>query len=268
MQNIPVPKEHGSWVMLIVPLAIGTAVAQTWRMPLWILLAAALGFYLMRSPLATLVKTRKRPSPAQSVLWRWTIIYGAVALLAGTTLIVEYHYWWLVPIGAFGVVLVVYHLWLVSRRKEMSLPGELSGIIGLAMGAPMAYYVATGRLDRIGWALWLINALYFGGTVFYVKLKVRQQPKLSPPPEIAVRLRVAAPCLTYHTLALAVAIALTMLSIAPHFLPWAFLPVFVKVWVGAWQWQDRRSLNLKRLGLVELAYSIVFALVTVAAFLI
>jgi hypothetical protein len=35
---------------------------------------------------------------------------------------------------------------------------------------------------------------------------------------------------------------------------------------GAWQWQDRKSLSLVRLGLAELFHSIAFAVLIIAAF--
>ncbi len=263
--SIPLPKEHGSWAMFAIPLGIGAVVAGVWRLELGLLLLAALGFFLMRYPLATLVKTRKRPSPGRNDLWRWAGIYAAIAVITGSILVLVYHLWWLAPMGLFGAVLVAYNLWLISHRAEMTLRGELSGIVGLAMGAPMAYYAALGALDETALLLWLINALYFGGTVFYVKLKVRQQPKQSPPP-LPDRFRAAKACLTYHTVALAVAIALTMLAIAPPLIPLAFLPVLIKAWYGAWQWQDRRSLSLVRLGVIEAIFSITFAVVVIIAF--
>lgn len=264
--NIPLPKEHGSWAMFSIPLVIGAAVGQQWHGQLLLLVVAALGFYLMRYPLATLVKTRKRPSPARASLWKWAIVYAATAGIAGTILIVAYRLWWLAPMALLGVLLVAYHLWLVSQRREMTLPGELSGIVGLALGAPMAYYVGRGTLDETALALWLVNALYFGGTVFYIKLKVRQQPKQSPPPPIPARFRAASACLTYHTAALAITIALAMLAIAPLWIPLAFLPVLAKALYGTWQWQDRRSLSLVRLGIIEMVFSVAFAAMVIAAF--
>lgn len=264
--NIPLAKEHGSWAMFAIPLVIGAVVSQQWQWRLLLLLVAALGFFLMRYPLAILVKTRRRPSPARKSLWGWSVVYGALAVIFGVGVAVGYSLWWLLPLGALGGALVAFHLWLVSRRQEMSAIGELSGIIGLAMGAPMAYYTATGAFDGTAWLLWLINALYFGGTVFYVKLKVRQQPRKSPPEQVSARLRAAQACLSYHNGVLVVVIALAMLAIAPPLIPLAFLPVVLKAWVGAWKWQDRKSLNLMRLGLIELAHSTVFALVVVAAF--
>jgi len=264
--NMPLPKEHGSWAMFAIPLIIGAAVANVWHIPLLLLFMAALGFFLMRYPLAILVKTRKRPSPQRATLWRWAIGYAALAAVSGGALVIIYRLWWLLPMGIFGGALVAFHLWLVSRREEMTLRGELSGIAGLALGAPMAYYTAHGILDETALALWFINALYFGGTVFYIKLKVRQQPKSPPPPELTARLRAAKACLTYHAFALAAAIALAMLALAPPLVPLAFLPVLFKVWYGAWQWQDRKSLSLVRLGVVEAIFSITFAVVVIIAF--
>ena len=55
--------------------------------------------------------------------------------------------WWLAVMGLAGAVLLVFNLWLVSRRQELSVAGELAGIVGLALGAPMAYYsVVPARL--------------------------------------------------------------------------------------------------------------------------
>ncbi len=265
--SIPLPKEHGSWAMFAIPLGIGAVVAGVWRLELGLLLLAALGFFLMRYPLATLVKTRKRPSPARKELWRWAVVYAAVAAIPGLALVLVYRLWWLAPMGFFGAALVAYNLWLISRRQDMTLRGELPGIVGLAMGAPMAYYAARGVLNETALALWLINALYFGGTIFYVKLKVRQQPKLLPP-SLPDRFRVAKASLTYHTAALTAVVALTVVGIVPPLVPVAFLPMLVKAWVGAWQWQDRKSLNLVRLGISEAVFSVTFAAIVIAAFLV
>lgn len=265
--TVPLPKEHGSWVMFSFPFLIGTLVAQQFPARLLLLAVAALGFYLMRYPLATLVKTRKRPSPARKELWIWAAVYAALAAVFGVATAALFSLWWLLPMGAFGGALVAFNLWLVMRRQEMSAIGELSGIVGLAMGAPMAYYTATGTLDGKAWLLWLICGLYFGGTVFYVKLKVRQQPRQSSPEQLSARLRAGKASLLYHTTALAVATVLSALKITPPWLPMAFIPVVAKAWVGAWQWQDRKTLNLKRIGLVELAHSTIFALVVVFIFL-
>lgn len=252
--------------MLIVPLLLGIIIAPAWHWRVISLLVAAFGFFLLRHPLATLVKTRNRSRTDRAYLWRWVAIYGGIAAIAGLWLVVIYQLWWLAIMGGLGTLLVSFNLWLVSRRKEMSTGGELTGIFGLALGAPMAYYAAGGQLDRTAAMLWLINALYFGGTVFYIKLKVRQQPRLPAPAHPGQRLAKAKACLAYHTAALTVIILLVTLNQAPQLTPLALLPALVKVLYGAWQWQDKKSLSLMKLGITEIVHAIAFAGLVILAF--
>lgn len=264
--NPPLPKEHGSWVMLVVPLLLGLAIAPVWQGRALLLLVAALGFFLLRYPLALLVKGRKRASTNRTYLWGWTLIYGVITALAGGWLVLAERLWWLAALGVVGGGLLFFHLWLVARRQEMSVTGELAGIFGLALGAPMAYYTATGRLDRTAALLWLINALYFGGTVFYIKLKVRTQPRQPAPPGWAARLQGAKAGITYHTAALSLMILVVLLWQAPALAPLALLPATAKMIYGAYRWQDKKSLSLVRLGLIEMGHALVFSGLVMLAF--
>jgi hypothetical protein len=265
----PIPKEHGSWAMFIVPLLLGFIIAPAWHWQSLVLIVAAVGFFLVRYPLALLVKTRnrKRAKTDKTYLWRWAFIYGGLAALGGAWLVFVGQLWWLVPLGVFGSLLLGFHLWLVSRRQEMSVVGELVGIVGLALGAPMAYYTATGLLDGPAVILWLVNALYFGGAVFYIKLKVRRQPRQPAPTHLSQRLAKAKDCLIYQTLSLTLVILLVTLQHAPVLTPLTLLPATVKVVWGAWQWQDKQSLSLIRLGLIEIFHAVVFTVLMVIVFI-
>ncbi len=263
----PIPKEHGSWAMLIVPLLLGAVIAPVWHWRVLALLVAAFGFFLVRFPLATLVKTRRRTRTNRIYLWQWVIIYGAVTVFSGGWLLFAQRLWWLAPMGVIGGLLLAFHLWLVARRQEMSVVGELAGIFGLALGAPMAYYTASGQLDTTALALWAINALYFGGTVFYIKLKVRQQPRQPAPDRISERLIKARACLTYQTVALTLIILLVAWQQAPLLAPLALIPATVKTLYGAWHWQDKKSLSLIRLGVTEIFHAVAFAVLVILAFI-
>ena len=138
---------------------------------------------------------------------------------------------------------------------------------GLALGAPMAYYTASGQLGSVAAALWLVNALYFGGTVFYIKLKVRQQPRLAAPDRVSERLVKAKACLAYQTIALTIIAALVAFQWAPWLALLAFVPVTIKVIHGAWQWQDKKSLSITRLGVTEIVHAVAFSLLVIIAFI-
>ncbi|MEW5957469.1 MAG: YwiC-like family protein [Chloroflexota bacterium] len=262
----PLPREHGAWAMLTVPLSLGLVIAPAWHNRALVLVVAALVFFLARFPLATLVKTRRRRNPGRFDQWQWVAVYSGVTLLSGAWLVLAQGLGWLAPLGLVGGLLLGYHLWLVARREEMSIGGEVAGIGGLALGAPLAYYAASGQLDRTAAALWLVNALYFSGTVFYIKLKVRQQPRLPAPDHLVERLIKAKACLAYQTAALTLVIALAAFRQAPVLTLLAFAPATVKVLVGAGRWQDKQSLNLVRLGLTELFHALAFAGLVIIAF--
>ena len=262
----PLPKEHGSWAMFIIPLILGLSIAPIWRWRSIVLVIAVLGLFLLRYPLATIVKTRKRPAADRPALIGWSISYAGIALIGGGYLIVAEQLYWLIPIGLIGSALLLFNLWLVDRRREMSVLGELSGIFGLALGAPMAYYTVSGQLDGTAAALWLINALYFGGTVFYIKLKVRQQPRLPAPDRLSERLIKAKACLTYQGIALTLVIVAVAFARLPWLIPLAFVPMTLKVIYGAVRWQDRESLSLPRLGVIEVIHSVLFAILIIVAF--
>ncbi len=213
-----------------------------------------------------MIKTRRRPTTDRAELIRWAIVYGSIAAIGGGSLIVIDHLYALIAIGSIGAALLIYHWWLVERRQEMSARGELAGIFGLALGAPLAYYVSTGLLDGTALALWIVNALYFGGTVFYIKLKVRQQSKEPAPDRVSERLVKAKACLSYQSAVLTLVILLVALHRLPALAVLAFAPMTLKVLYGAARWQDRKSLSLPRLGVIELIHSLVFAVLIIAAF--
>lgn len=102
VQKPPLPKEHGSWAMLIVPLLIGLILAPARHWRVLVLLVATFAFFLMRYPLATLVKTRKRAKVDKAYLWHWAAIYGGIAILSGNWLILAYGLWWLLGTGVVG----------------------------------------------------------------------------------------------------------------------------------------------------------------------
>jgi len=52
----------------------------------------------------------------------------------------------------------------------------------------------------------------------------------------------------------------------PILAPLALVPVTIKTLMGVLRWQDRRTLSLMRLGLAEVAHSLLFGVMTVLIF--
>jgi hypothetical protein len=261
----PLPREHGAWAMLATPLLLGWLLAPVWHVRVIILFIASLSFFLLRHPLAVLVKRWGRQNKDWTYMWQWAGIYGGITIFSGGWLLLFHQLWWLIPAALVGGIMLAFHLWLVSQRQDMTVIGELVAILGLAMGAPVAYYVASKQLDSPALMLWLINFLYFGGTVFYIKLKVRQQPRLPCPDSLVERLIEAKLSLAYQAIVLILIAGLVMGQLISPFGLLVFLPATLKMVWGAWQWQDKKSLNLKRLGMIELVHTMIFTVLVMVA---
>jgi hypothetical protein len=249
--------------MLVVPVWVGIGTAGVVNGPVILFVLTAFGFFLLRYPLMLAIKSR---SPtARSTALRWSTIYGVLTLVLGVALVVLFPNWLLVPLGALGFISLVAYLWNAAHRAEMTTAGEWIGIAGLALGAPGAYLVAMRQLDVTAVALYLLNLFYFGGTVFYVKFKVREQPRLARVSDNWSALFWAGRVtLAYHLLVLAIIASFAILGIVPALAPIAFIPVVCKTIGGVATSPSR--LNLRRLGLIELGFTVMFALVILIAY--
>jgi hypothetical protein len=216
--------------------------------------------------MALMLKARRRRRPVDVDLLVWTSIYLGISGLGGLWLITVGKRPGLLALAPIAGFLLVAYLRQVTRRKESSVLGELIGISGLVLSAPAAYYAITGRYDATAAGLWAIHLLYFSGTVFYIKLKVREQARRKAPTELSQRLVAGRACLAYQTTALTVVALLTLLRWMPALAPLALIPVTVKMVLGTVRWQDRRSLSLVRLGLAEVGHSLLFGVMTVLIF--
>ena len=125
-------------------------------------------------------------------------------------------------------------------------------IAGLTMTAPAAYYVRRGEWDQTALWLWVLSVAYFASSVFYIKLRMaslyakRQDTKV----------RVKWQCIGYHALLLASLLALAFTRSLPLFALIAFAPVLIRTF---WSLLNpAEQLNLKRIGVAEIIYSLVF----------
>lgn len=272
--RLVLPREHGAWAMFIVPLFLGIAVAALQNtgvpskaaVPPEVMLFAltAFGFFLWRYPLMIAVKSRAPAVRTQAAFWG--LVYGGATLLLGSALLLVSRQWLLIPIAGIGLLTLVVYLWLAARRAEMSTPGEWIGIAGLALGAPGAYLVGTGRFDPTALGLYFVNLIYFGGTVFYVRFKVREQPRTTKAAlSWQQRLWMGKYTILYYVSGIALVLFLAWAGLVPLLAPLAFLPALAKVIGGVLEVPGR--LDMRRLGLVEIGSTIAFGLLVLVGFL-
>ena len=252
------PKEHGAWGMLYVPLACGALVAGAggWRV---LLLALATTFlFVARESILAIWRARARQRDPGTAT-RLAVIYLVLAGAAGSPLLVVWDLHGMVPLGIAAAGLLVWNAARAAKREERTVAAELIGIAGLTLTAPAAHYVALTVWTSTALWLWLLNALYFGSSVFFVKLRVASAHSKSPREVDRIRTE----CSFYHWV---IAVLLVVVPGDIRFrllLTAAYLPIILRAILHLLR--PVRTLDLKRVGLLEIVYSLLFLVFAVQA---
>jgi hypothetical protein len=253
------PKEHGAWAMLYVPLAVGALVA--WSAPLQLVLLAlsVTFFFVARESLLIWWRARSRCRQNDQAR-RFMLSYLALAGMFGAPLLVVYHLYWFFAMALVALMLLVINARQAVRHQDRTIGGEMMAIAGLTITAPAAYYAAKGTFDATGLALWILCALYFASSVFYVKLRVSTiNPRLNEAGRQPWRR-----CAFFHAFLLTSLLILSLTGRINLFALAGFSPVLARsFWHLA---RPVRRINLRRVGWLEIVYSVVFLIFTALTF--
>jgi len=263
-----VPREHGAWGLLLVPLVTGAGVGLREShhvFPALLLLVAALALFWLRTPAESLLGTS--PMRAQTRDERQVVILviaalGAVAGLALGALLWAGRNRALWVIGATAGAAFVAQALLKRLGRHTRMLSEIVGTIGLTASAPAAYYVVTGKLGASAWMLWLANLAFAGNQIHYVQLRIHTARVEGVRAKFARGWKFA-----LGQVAMAVALAAACLA---RWMPWIALIAFVPLMLRGWNYfvQKPRPLVVRRLGWNELAQAVAFCVLFIAAFAI
>ena len=135
---------------------------------------------------------------------------------------------------------------------------QMVGAAGLTSTGAAGYYVTTGRMDQIGWALWAANFVFAGNQIHFVQLRIHAA-------QAADRVRAGRGFLAGQVV-LAVALAAWFTAGMPGRLAAiAFVPGLVRGF--AWFAGTPKPLDVHALGKSELMHAIVFGALLVAGLL-
>jgi hypothetical protein len=242
--------------MFLVPWLAGALTARAMPAVAILVAAAALLGFIARQPLVAWLRASMRGRPDRRAA-AFAVAYAGGAVLCGAVAIVGGQVWSLLPVAGAALVLGGWHLAQAMLRQERSLAGEMVAVASGALAAPAAHLAAGGAETAAIW-LWALCVLYFGSSVFYLKLRVgTAHPRAGNDPAVLWWR-----CAAYHgllVLALAAMVAAGHTGLAVAL---GFAAVVVRAaWFLA---RPSATLNLRRLGLLEVAYSAAFlALVVV-----
>lgn len=237
--------------MLYVPLVAGALVAESfsWRV---VLISLAMTFiFISRESLLAWWRARRRGSDGRESL-RVMLIYLVLAGASAAPLIFVSHLFWLAPLGLVAIALLAFNAEQGARREDRTVMGEMIAILGLTLTAPATYYVARAEWNAVALGLWGLCALYFASSVFYVKLRVYWLNRRKE----HVRQQAFKSCALYHAFLLASLLVLAFTGSLNLFALVAFAPVLAR---SFWQLiKPATRLNLRRIGVLEIIYSVVF----------
>jgi hypothetical protein len=247
--KVPIPKEHGASAVLCASFLAGLAAARQVNFPVFLLFVSFSAFYFAQEPMARIIQFSGRPGVSRRGWWqRWLAAYLAAGMASGAALVLAYGLWMLVPLGALAAALIAIRLRLLAQGKEMTLAGEVLSLAGLAVPAPAAYYVARGQFGADAALLWLAGFLFFGSGIFHVRMLLGRVKRGEP---AGRRLRQN---ILYHLLLAAALLLLVWSGSLSVVVSLAFLPLFLRTLRE--MLSPSRALNLKKTGLLEMAYSI------------
>lgn len=277
------PREHGAWGLLLVPMVTGAGIAfrATFHViPFLLLLTSALALFWLRTPLESLMGTsalRAQTKEERSLVLSVIAALGALAALALSALLWAGRNPFLWVIGTMSGFAFVAQSILKNASKRPGTVGtrqtrskqsaqtlrmlsEIVGTIGLTSAAPAAYYVVTGKFDAIAVILWIANLMFAGNQIHYVQLRIHSarikglRAKLDRGWAFAAGQAAMTLILTFACVT----------GLLPRFASIAFAPLLFRGWF--YFIQKSAPLAVRRLGWNELTQAIVFCALFIATF--
>lgn len=260
------PREHGAWGLLLVPMITGAGVAlhrASNVAPLILLATAALALFWLRTPLENLLGTaamRIQNLEEAHAVRSFIALLGAVAAVALGALL-----WagrnpdlWLLGTGVAAAFVVQAALKKLGRNTRML--SEMVGTIGLTASAPAAYYVITGSFDTNAWMLWIANLLFAGDQIHYVQLRIHTA-KLQG---FRAKFAKGWPFAVGQAIVTAVITIACLDRLMPPIASLAFAPLLFRGWF--YFIAEPTPLVVRRLGWNELKHATVFCVLFISAF--
>lgn len=231
--NRYIPNQHGAWAMLIVPFLFGLSAGSFGWMQLLLFIGWLL-IYLFSFPLLKWIKTGKTARYKQPVL-----VYGACLLPVVCALV-----WYRPALLLYGAALLPFFLipaYYAKTKNERALLNDMVAVLLFSSFVYPVMYLGSGENWWHAHELFAISAVYFAGTVFYVKTVIRE--KNNP--------RFYAASLIYHLAAVAAMGCIEPMLMLPFgilFVRAALLP--------------KRGIKAKQSGIAEIGFSAMLVMMT------
>jgi hypothetical protein len=268
LRTIVIPREHGAWGMLLVPLATGAVAALRSSMntgAIALFIVAAMSLFWLRTPVESWLGTsaiKAQTKDERAFVLKVIAAIGVLAVVSIVALLWNGQRFGLLTIGAIAASAFAMQAGVKKLGRKGRMPAQIIGAIGLTSTAAGAYYVAAGKLDRIAVALWLANWLFAADQIHFVQVRIRSSRAAS----LDEKMKQGFPFLLGQVGLIGVILAACRFGLFPAAMALAFVPVLVRGTV--WFVRRHRPLDVHKLGFSELTQAVIFGALLSASFLL
>ncbi len=263
-----IPREHGAWGMLLVPLATGAVAALRSSVSggaLTLFILAAMSLFWLRAPVESWLGTsaiKAQTKDERAFVMRVIVAISLLALTSIAALLWSGYSRGLLTIGAVAGLAFVIQAGVRRLGRKGRMPAQIIGAVGLTSTAAGAYYVATGKLDHIAVALWLANWLFAGDQIHFVQVRIRSSRAAT----MDEKMKQGLPFFCGQVVLIGVILAACRFGLFSDAMALAFLPVLIRGTL--WFVRRYRPLDVHKLGFSELTHALIFGALLCASFLL
>jgi hypothetical protein len=258
-------KEHGSWIILLVPMITGILISGKFN-PFVLSLALSIIFlFLSYTPAEIILHGYLKKQNANTLLRNaryWFSIFSPLSIVFGLTAIILAEKYFLLLFLVIAILLFSLSIWIVIRKRK-NVFSDLLATAGLTLSAPALVYYLNGSLVNTGIYLWLFNFMFFGSGAVYVHMKIRisslKKKKLSTNEKLSIgKLN-----LLFHFVSITFLLLGSINHVFNAIIGLAFFPGFTHAILGTFLIPAKTS--FKKIGLTYTFYSLIFTIFVIVA---
>ena len=260
------PREHGAWGLLLVPLFTGVVAGFAPEHRIWSLLLftlASLSLFFLRTPVESLLGMGTISASSRDERRTAMTAAASFGFLAGACLfglMWKGRYSLLLALAAVCACAFVVQALLRKLGRGTRMISQLVGAIGLTCTAPGAYYIGTGRLDWFAVVLWIANWIFAGNQIHFVQLRIHAARAAT----FTEKFQRGRWFLLAQPVLLTVLVFASLWHIVPPLAIIAFIPAVVRG--SRWFFKGPEPFNVKSLGWSEMKHGVVFGLLLAMTF--
>ncbi len=268
LKTMIIPREHGAWGMLLVPLATGAVAAMSSNVNVGavvLFILTAMSLFWLRTPVESWLGTsaiKAQTKDERAYVVKVIASVGTFAVLSVAVLLWSAPPRGLLLIGAIAGLAFAIQAGVKRLGRKGRMPAQIIGAVGLTSTAAGAYYVATGKFDRVALVLWLANWLFAGDQIHFVQVRIRSARAAN----FDEKMKQGRLFFCGQVVLIGVILAGCRVGLFSALVAVAFVPILVR---GAlWFFRGPRPLDVHKLGFSELAQAVIFGALLCAAFLV